>query len=142
MARTTAERRAVRRLLSEEEWAREAISRELDRRFAASAKLTLGATSGSHAVQCTHLAIKHALSGERGPVAVLYHSQSLRGRVGPDSRPPLYATDSYLPGPPPLADPGAVDEAVRILIAADRPGIIAGNGVRIRQADEELPARA
>jgi acetolactate synthase-1/2/3 large subunit len=110
--------------------------------FSAITKLTLVATSGSHAVQCTQLAIKHALSGERGPVAVLYHSQSLRGRVGPDSRPPLYATDSYLPGAPPLADPAAVDEAVRILIAAERPVIIAGNGVRISQAYEELAALA
>jgi acetolactate synthase-1/2/3 large subunit len=110
--------------------------------FSAITKLTLVATSGSHAVQCTQLAIKHALSGERGPVAVLYHSQSLRGRVGPDSRPPLYATDSYLPGAPPLADPAAVDEAVRILIAAERPVIIAGNGVRISQAYKELAALA
>jgi acetolactate synthase-1/2/3 large subunit len=110
--------------------------------FSAITKLTLVATSGSHAVQCTQLAIKHALSGERGPVAVLYHSQSLRGRVGPDSRPPLYATDSYLPGTPPLADPAAVDEAVRILIAAERPVIIAGNGVRISQAYGELAALA
>src|SRR3984893_8906545 len=110
--------------------------------FSAITKLTLVATSGSHAVQCTQLAIKHALSGERGPVAVLYHSQSLRGRVGPESRPPLYATDSYLPGAPPLADPAAVDEAVRILIAAERPVIIAGNGVRISQAYEELATLA
>jgi acetolactate synthase-1/2/3 large subunit len=55
--------------------------------FSAITKMTMVANSGSHAVQCTQLAIKHALSGEPGPVAVLYHSQSLRGKVGPESRP-------------------------------------------------------
>ena len=65
--------------------------------FSAITKHTMVANSGSHAVQCTQLAIKHALSGQPGPVAVLYHSQSLRGKVGPDSRPPLYSLDPYLP---------------------------------------------
>lgn len=110
--------------------------------FSGITKLTLVATGGAHAVQCTQLAIKHALSGERGPVAVLYHSQSLRGRVGPESRPPLYALDGYMPGAPPQADPGAVAEAARMLAAAERPVIIAGNGVRISQSYAELAALA
>jgi acetolactate synthase-1/2/3 large subunit len=110
--------------------------------FSAVTKLTLVATSGSHAVQCTQLAIKHALTGERGPVAVLFHSQAFRGRVGPNSMPPLYAMDSYLPGPPPLADPAMVEQAARILAAAERPVIIAGNGVRISQAYAELTSLA
>jgi acetolactate synthase-1/2/3 large subunit len=106
--------------------------------FSAITKLTLVATSASHAVQCTQLAIKHALTGERGPVAVLLHSQALHGRVGPDTMPPLYATDAYLPGPPPLADPTTVEQAARALAEAERPVIIAGNGVRISQAYAEL----
>ena len=106
--------------------------------FAAITKLTMVATSGPQAVQCTQLAIKHALSGERGPVAVLYHSQALRGRVGPNSMPPLYTLESFLPGPTPLADPGAVEQAARLLAEAERPVIIAGNGVRISQALTEL----
>jgi len=110
--------------------------------FSAITKLTLVATSASHAVQCTQLAIKHALTGERGPVAVLLHSQALRGRVGPDTMPPLYATDAYLPGPPPLADPTMVERAARLLYEAERPVIIAGNGVRISQAFIELVALA
>jgi acetolactate synthase-1/2/3 large subunit len=110
--------------------------------FSAITKLTLVATSASHAVQCTQLALKHALTGERGPVAVLLHSQALRGRVGPDTMPPLYATDAYLPGPPPLADPTLVERAARILLEAERPVIIAGNGVRISQAYTELAVLA
>jgi len=76
--------------------------------FSSITKQTMVALNPAHAVQCTQLAIKHALTGERGPVAVLYHSQALRGRVGPDTNPPLYASDMYLPGPLPQADSVAV----------------------------------
>jgi acetolactate synthase-1/2/3 large subunit len=110
--------------------------------FSAITKLTLVANSASHAVQCTQLAIKHALTGERGPVAVLLHSQALRGRVGPDTMPPLYSTEGYLPGPPPPADPTLVERAARVLGEAERPVIIAGNGVRISQAYAELASLA
>jgi acetolactate synthase I/II/III large subunit len=110
--------------------------------FSAITKQTMVAYNGAHAVQCTELAIKHALSGQRGPVAVLYHSQSLRGRVGPETRPSLYGLDSYLPTVGPRADDGAVKEAARVLAAAERPVILAGNGVRVSQAYEELASLA
>jgi acetolactate synthase-1/2/3 large subunit len=106
--------------------------------FSAITKQTMVAYNGAHAVQCTELAIKHAMSGQRGPVAVLYHSQSLRGRVGPETRPFLYGLESYLPPAAPQADEGAVKEAARVLAAAQHPVIIAGNGVRVSQAYEEL----
>src|SRR6266480_4242190 len=52
------------------------------------------------AVQATQLAIKHALAGQPGPVAVLYSHDSLAGSVTPDSQPMLYPTRHYLPFPP------------------------------------------
>jgi acetolactate synthase I/II/III large subunit len=110
--------------------------------FAAITKHTMVANSGSHAVQCTQLAIKHALSGQPGPVAVLYHSQSLRGKVGPDTRPALYSLEPYLPAPAPPADPDAIEEAALILAEAQRPVIIVGNGIRISRAYQELAALA
>ncbi|MBV8771535.1 MAG: thiamine pyrophosphate-binding protein [Deltaproteobacteria bacterium] len=106
--------------------------------FSAITKQTMVAYNGAHAVQCTELAIKHAMSGQRGPVAVLYHSQSLRGRLGAETRPVLYGLESYLPPLAPPADQGAVNEAARTLNSAERPVIIAGNGVRISQAYDEL----
>jgi acetolactate synthase I/II/III large subunit len=106
--------------------------------FSAITKQTIVAYNAPHAVQCTELAIKHAMSGQPGPIAVLYHSQSLRGGVGPETRPFLYGLDSYLPPLAPQADEGAVKEAARVLAAAQRPVIIAGNGVRVSQAYEEL----
>src|SRR3954471_4929511 len=57
--------------------------------FGGMTKQTLVANTPVHAVQCTQLGIKTALTGERGPVAVLFWSGALRGRVGPDSRPAL-----------------------------------------------------
>lgn len=110
--------------------------------FAAITKSTMVATSGVHAAHCTQLAIKHALTGERGPVAVLYHSQALRGRIGPNSMPPLYALDAALPGAGQAADPVAVERAARLLAEAEHPVIIAGNGVRISQAYSELTTLA
>ncbi|HJU09901.1 MAG TPA: thiamine pyrophosphate-binding protein [Candidatus Binataceae bacterium] len=106
--------------------------------FSAITKQTMVAYNPAHAVQCTELGIKHALSGQRGPVAVLYHSQSLRGRVGPETRPLLYGLEAYLPPTGQNADDSAVKEAARLLAVADRPVIIAGNGVRISQAYDEL----
>jgi len=93
------------------------------------------------AVHGTQLAIKHALSGERGPVALILHSAALRGSIGPDSRPALYPTSFYLPARSD-GDAAAVESAARSLLSAQRPAIIAGNGVRISQASAELAACA
>jgi acetolactate synthase I/II/III large subunit len=90
------------------------------------------------AVQATQLAIKHATTGQPGPVAVLYSHDSLAGTVAPGSQPVLYATRHYLlPSPPPAAS-AAVDAAAEAILAARLPVLIAGNGVRIAQAYEAL----
>src|SRR5262245_37266659 len=81
----------------------------------------------------TQLALKHALSGERGPVGVLYHSRVFKEPIDPGKRPFLYATKAYLPRPMP-ADMQDVAAAAKVLLAAKRPVIIAGNGVRIAGA--------
>lgn len=106
--------------------------------FSAITKRTFVATDPVQGVHSLQIALKHALSGERGPVAVLLHSQALRGRVGPESVPPLYATEPFLAVPAPPADPRLVEQAARALAEAERPVIIAGNGVRVAQAYMEL----
>jgi acetolactate synthase-1/2/3 large subunit len=106
--------------------------------FSSVTKATFIPHGPAEAIQCTQLAIKHALTGERGPVALLYHSAPLGGRVGPDSVPKLYSTPSYLPPPPPPADPALVDAAAQAILGAEFPVIIAGNGVRISGAYAEL----
>jgi acetolactate synthase-1/2/3 large subunit len=106
--------------------------------FAGVTKQTMEIREAAQAVQNTQLAIKHAMSGECGPIALLYHSAALGGRVGPNTVPLLYSTQSYLPKSAPAADPTSVRNAGRALLEATRPVIIAGSGVRFDGARAEL----
>jgi acetolactate synthase I/II/III large subunit len=90
------------------------------------------------AVQATQLAIKHAMAGQPGPVAVLYSHDSLAGTVAPGSQPMVYPTRHYLPPLPPPAATAAVEAAAAAILAARQPVLLAGNGVRIAQAYEPL----
>jgi acetolactate synthase-1/2/3 large subunit len=90
------------------------------------------------AVQATQIAIKHALSGQPGPVAVLFGADALGGTVSINSMPRIYPTEYYMPPPPQGAGPQSVEAAARALASAQRPVIIAGNGVRIAHATEQL----
>jgi acetolactate synthase-1/2/3 large subunit len=95
-------------------------------------------TTPTEAAHVTQLAIKHALSGERGPVAVVYQSNCfLGGAIDPEQRPYLYSTNAYLPSSTPAA-PFNVQAAAKAMAAAKQPVIIAGNGVRISKAYREL----
>jgi acetolactate synthase-1/2/3 large subunit len=106
-----------------------------------STKFTTVVQAPVQAVQGTQLAIKHALSGDRGPIAVLYHSAAFDGTVGPDSRPTIYPTSFYIPQKRP-GNPSDVERAAELLLAAERPVIFAGNGVRISKAFDELASLA
>jgi acetolactate synthase-1/2/3 large subunit len=108
------------------------------RSFSGVTKHVMQAHDPIAAVQATQLAIKHALAGQPGPVAVLYAHDALAGTVAPDSQPRLYPTHHYLPPPPAPAEPARVAAAAAALLAAARPVVIAGNGVRIAQAYDEL----
>jgi acetolactate synthase-1/2/3 large subunit len=96
----------------------------------------------AQAVQHTQLALKHALTGEPGPVAVIFHGASLRGSVGPTSLPRIYPTTRYLPRRSNAVDERVLQEVVAVLDAAERPVVIAGNGVRVGQACETMIALA
>ena len=112
------------------------------RAFGGVTKQVMQAQEPVAAVQATQLAIKHAMAGQPGPVAVLFSHDALAGSVAPDSQPALYPTRFYLPPAPPPADPGQIAAAADRLLAAERPVIIAGNGVRISQGYEALRALA
>jgi len=86
------------------------------------------------AVQHVQLAFKHARAGDPGPVAVVFHSQALRGTVEEDSFPKLYPTAPYLA--PGVREPHSeqVAAVADILAGAERPVLLAGNGVRVGQA--------
>ncbi len=101
-------------------------------------KETMVPLEGVQAVQATQLAVKHALTGQPGPVALLYATKALRSTVGPESAPILYPTHHYLPPAMLGPDQRAVEEAAYAVRKAERPVIIAGNGVRAGQAYDEL----
>jgi acetolactate synthase-1/2/3 large subunit len=88
------------------------------------------------AVQSVQLGIKHALAGQPGPVAVLFHSAALTGTVGPDSVPRLYASSGYL-SKSVTAKPD-VTGLVEELRSAERPVLLAGGGIRGGHAQEAL----
>ena len=110
------------------------------RAFGGVTKQVFQALEPAQAVQATQYAIKHAMSGQKGPVAVLFSFAALNGKVGPDTVPTLYPTQLYMPPPPSAADPAAVVRAAEALKQAKRPVIISGNGVRIAHAYKELRA--
>jgi acetolactate synthase-1/2/3 large subunit len=94
--------------------------------------------TGPQAVQTVQLAIKHALSGEQGPVAVLFSSSALKSKVGPDSQPAIYPTRHYLAGHPAIPADEQLGELIRLLSDARAPVIVAGNGVRVSRAYGQL----
>ncbi len=108
------------------------------RAFGGVTKQVMQAQDPIAAVQATQLAIKHAMAGQPGPVAVLFSHDALAGSVAPNSQPVLYPTRFYLPPAPPPAEPALIAAAAERLLAAERPVVIAGNGVRIAQAYGEL----
>jgi acetolactate synthase-1/2/3 large subunit len=106
--------------------------------FAGVTKCTMVAYQPKQAVQSTQLAIKHALTGERGPVAVIYYSCALKGKLESTSLPYLYPTNFYLPSGPQSADEKSITSAARFLLESSQPVIVVGNGVRISQAYSEI----
>ncbi len=108
------------------------------RAFGGVTKQVMQAHDPVAAVQATQLGIKHALSGQPGPVAILYAHDALAGSVVPDSQPMLYPTRHYLPAVPPPAEQRQVEAAAQAILAAQKPVLIAGNGVRIAHAYEPL----
>lgn len=105
-------------------------------------KQTFVASSPAQAVQMTQLAIKHATTGEQGPVAVIFNAASLFNRLDPSIEPTAYPLSSYRKPAPLVARQEAIDEAAQLLATARSPVIVAGNGVRLAKAQQALLAFA
>lgn len=101
-------------------------------------KQVFEATDPVTAVHATQLAIKHSLSGQPGPVTILYGRSGLTGSVAPANRPHLYHTQYYLPPKASPADLSRVDAAAKLIAGAAAPVLIAGNGVRVSGAYDAL----
>ena len=111
-------------------------------------KQTFVAMDPTQAIQMTQLAIKHATTGEPGPVAVVFHGKSLFERVNESVQPPIGPIGPIVPlgkrlsFDAPVPSPNAVAAAARLLALAQAPVIIAGNGVRLSKAQANLKALA
>jgi acetolactate synthase-1/2/3 large subunit len=92
----------------------------------------------AQAVQMMQLAVKHSIAGDPGPVAVILHSACFEGNVGPKSFPRLYASAGYIKKAQAGVDTAAVARAAGLIAAARRPVIVAGHGVRLSGAYDEL----
>jgi acetolactate synthase-1/2/3 large subunit len=106
--------------------------------LASTTKRVMVSYSAAQAVQHVQLALKHAMTGEPGPVAVVLHSSTLDEPVGPASIPRIYPTAPYLARPSRWVDEVALADAVGVLRGAERPVIVAGNGVRLANAGASL----
>lgn len=104
--------------------------------FRAITKEVFAADEPNTAVIATQLAIKHAISGQPGPVAMIYGAGALTGMVNVTDAPLIYAAEPHVrpsrPGVPRL------DDAVRALRNSSRLVVLAGNGVRVAGAQDAL----
>lgn len=96
------------------------------------------ANYAAQAVQNVQMAVKCAVTGDPGPVAVVVRASAMEEMVGPDSFPRLYKAAGYLRAPARATDEDAVKAAVDAIAQAERPMVLAGNGVRVGQAQESL----
>lgn len=105
-------------------------------------KETFLALDPVQAVQMTQLAAKHAVTGEPGPVAVVFHSRSLIKPLQGKSASRLFLDRSYQRTRALPLDVEAIEDACGAIRSARRPVIVAGNGVRFGAGVARLRAFA
>jgi acetolactate synthase I/II/III large subunit len=113
-------------------------SYDLRAAMSAITKRTFYALYPAQAAQLTQLAFKHATTGTPGPVAVLFHSNSLTGTVPAGGVPRVRFDTSYANRTRLAPAEDDISAAYRALADSLRPVIIAGNGIRLSGASEAL----
>jgi len=106
--------------------------------FKSMTKYTTLATSPKEAVLGTQLAIKHATSGRPGPACVLMRSAAIGGEVDLESPPFIHPTGGYLNTAKTQSSPEDIQRVVEILAQSRRPVLVAGNGVHMSRAHQQL----
>ena len=101
-------------------------------------KYTTLVSTPNEAVLGTQLAVKHAVAGAPGPAAVLLRSYASWGDIDQDDPLKLHASAGYLSTVEAVSPPETVRKVVELLAQAESPVIIAGNGVHISGAHDEL----
>ncbi|MGI9480704.1 MAG: thiamine pyrophosphate-binding protein [Hyphomicrobiaceae bacterium] len=96
------------------------------------------ATAPAEAVYGVQMAIKHASLPRMGPAAVAMKSTIIREDVPEPSKPVLYPGEGYHRHTPARPDAAAIAELARRIASAERPVIIAGNGVVMTDSGARL----
>ncbi|WP_436929982.1 thiamine pyrophosphate-binding protein [Halosimplex halobium] len=93
-------------------------------------------------VRSLQLAFKHATAGRPGPCAVVLDGDAVTEEVPDDPTPPLWDDEAQARTWDARPVDGDLDRAVAALDGAERPVILAGNGVHAANAYDELEAVA
>ena len=105
-------------------------------------KFATYATRPDEAVYGVQLAMKHAVAPRPGPAAVAMKSDIILQDLPDAPRARLYPTGGYLRSAPMHADTGAVTRLAQLISSAERPVIVAGNGVYMSRSGKALQAFA
>src|SRR6056297_2765828 len=93
-------------------------------------------------IRSLQLAFKHAVAGRPGPTAVILDGDAVHDELPDDPTPPVWDAAEQVQTWKAAPAAGDLDDAADALAAADRPVIVAGNGVHAAQAYDELQATA
>ncbi|WP_435349665.1 thiamine pyrophosphate-binding protein [Haloarchaeobius sp. HRN-SO-5] len=93
-------------------------------------------------VRSTQLAFKHATAGRPGPTAVILDGDAVSEEFPEDSIPPVWDDRRQVRNWTAQPTDEDVSDAVDALQSADRPVVVAGNGVHAADAYDELEAVA
>jgi acetolactate synthase-1/2/3 large subunit len=96
----------------------------------------------SETLRSVQLAFKHTVANRPGPTAVIFDGDAITEEVPEDSIPPTWEATEQTKTWDAAPTDGDVEQAVEALDAAERPAIIAGNGVHAADAYDELAAVA
>ena len=106
-------------------------------------KFSTVATNGSEFLHGLQLAIKHATTGRPGPAAVLIRWNVPFENIDPETiSPKFFPISGYLKTSPPCISDEDAKAVADLLVKAQKPVIIAGQGVRSAKAYNELQALA
>lgn len=105
-------------------------------------KFSVLATTPKEAVLGLQMAIKHAVTGRPGPTAVVMRQGAIAGELDPARPPRVHPTEHWLGKSRTIPSLEELVSAVTLLGSAQRPVIIAGNGVHSAKAYDELEAMA
>ncbi len=96
------------------------------------------ATAPEEAVFGVQMAAKHAALPRKGPAAVIMKTPIIRAEMPDPAKPRIYPSDGYLSYTPARPDAGAVAQLAALIDKAERPVIVAGNGVNAADAGPAL----